>query len=377
MTTMTDVATAVGVSIQTISAVINDKPGISEATRARVRHAIAELDYHPNMLASGLRSRRTRTIGVLISSITNPYFPEIVRGVEDVAHREGYALFLCNTDEDSAKQLDYLRLLRRHNVAGLVAVSGTGAVDGRRIPEWLVAHEAPVVLMGGDRTHEKIVTTGVDDHRGGYLATAHLLDLGHQRIGVVTGPPNHGVSLRRMAGYEEALRGRDIPPDPKLVVPGGFDAASGQSGARRLMALDTPPTAIIAGNDLAAIGAMAVLKRLGRRIPEDVAVVGYDNIEMAALYDPPLTTVAQPLYDMGAFAMQAILDRIADPRLGGTHRIFETPLIVRRSTLATWRDDEQPQPGETPRKRTPGVHRRSDGGRGARINPETVASKSR
>jgi len=352
MTTMLDVARAVGVSIQTISAVINDKPGISDATRERVRHAVAELDYHPNLLASGLRSQRTRTIGVLISSITNPYFPEIVRGVEDIAHREGYSLFLCNTDEDPAKQLDYLRLLRRHKVAGLVAVSGMGAMDGRRILEWLVAHEAPVVLMGGDRTHDKITTIGVDDHRGGYLATAHLLDLGHRRIGLVTGPPNHGVSQRRMAGHEEALRDRGIGSDPLLVVPGGFDVVSGQFGARRLMTLNTPPTAIVAGNDLAAIGAMTVLKRLGRRVPEDVAVVGYDNIEMAALYDPPLTTVAQPLYDMGAYAMRTILERVRDPTMGGAHVTFDTPLIVRRSTLATWRDDEQPQPGETPRKRT-------------------------
>jgi len=333
MTTMADVAQATGVSIQTISAVIHDKPDISQATRERVRRAIEELDYHPNMLASSLRSQRTLTIGVLISSITNPYFPELVRGVEDLAHRHGYAVFLCNTDGNPDKQLSYLRLLRRNKVAGLFAATGLFTPDERRIIEYMAAHGVPVVVREARVDYEKIVSLDVDDYRGEFVATTHLLDLGHRRIGIITGPSDSHVTAARLSGYRDALRHHDVALDPTLIVPGGFDAASGRIGAEQLMRLSAPPTALVAANDLCAIGAISSVKRMGKRVPEDVAVVGYDNIEMAALYDPPLTTVAQPLYDIGACAMQTILDRLRDPTVGGTRISFDTRLIARQSTV--------------------------------------------
>lgn len=354
MTTMTDVARAIGVSIQTVSAVINDKPGISEATRGRVQRAISELDYHPNGLASSLRSQRSLTVGVLVPSITNPYWPGIVRGAEDVAHRNGYSILLCNTDGDPAKHLTYIRLLRRQRVAGLFSMSGDGGREEWKIVEQLVANGVPVALGGGDRPGERIVTFDVDDRRGGYTATAHLLERGHRRVGVISGPAGAAVTADRIAGYRDALRERSLAFDARLIVPGGFDVAGGQAGVNDLMRVPVPPTAIVAANDLCAIGAITALKRLGKKVPRDVAIVGFDDIEMAALYDPSLTTIAQPLYDMGAYAMQAILDRLHTPDLGGEHTVFDTQLVVRRSTvMSSGRHDEEPRPGATTRNRTP------------------------
>jgi LacI family transcriptional regulator len=349
VTTSADVARAAGVSVQTVSVVINGKSGISEATRERVLRAIQELDYHPNQLASSLRSRRTRTIGILVPSITNPYWPEMVRGAEDVAHRNDYAVFLCNTDGDPTKEQGYIRLLRRHRVAGFFTTIGGHASD----IEALVATGIPVARAGVTQVHEKIVALNVDDRRGEYDATAHLLSLGHRRIGIIV--PLSGPGAGRRAGYADALRERGIAVDPELMVPAEFDIPSGQTGAGRLLALPYPPTAIVAGNDLIAIGVITTLKRHGKRIPEDVAVVGFDNIPMASFYDPPITTIAQPLYEMGAFAMQAILERIGNPALPGTAVIFDTPLIVRRSTVATAVEEEEPQPGAAPGTRTPGA----------------------
>lgn len=336
MTTMADVARVVGVSIQTISAVINDKPGISPATRERVRQAIAQLDYHPNMLASGLRSRHSHSIGILVPTILNPYWPGIVRGAEDVAHRNGYAVFLCNTDGDGAKNDVYIQLLRRQRVGGILFTTGGSS----EIMEQLTTSGIAVAHVGPQHPHEQAVSVGIDERLAGYRATAHLLDLGHRRIGFIA--PADIAGQTRRVGYDDALRERSVAPDPALALYGEFDVPSGQEGARRLMVLPAPPTAIVAGNDLIAIGAITAIKRLGKRVPEDVAVIGFDNIEMAALYDPSLTTVAQPLYDMGAFAMQALLDRVRDPTLPGEQVIFDTPLIVRRSTVATGTDEEDP-----------------------------------
>jgi LacI family transcriptional regulator len=355
MATIVDVARAAGVSVQTVSAVINDKAGISEATRVRIRQIVKDLDFHPNQLASSLRSRRTHTIGILVPSITNPYWPEMVRGVEDLAHREGYVVFLCNTDGDSSKLHTYIRALRRQRVAGLFFTGG-GEMTPAEV-ESLAADGMHLVFNDHRSRHEKIVSVHVDDRLGGYDATAHLLALGHTRIGIIA--PQETAGKRRREGYLAALREQGIAADPDLMIPATFDMESGQQGARSLLALPALPTAIVAGNDMIAIGVISTLKKHGKRVPEDVAVIGFDNIPIAALYDPPLTTIAQPLYEMGACAMQAILDRVRDPALPGVAHTFATPLIVRRSTVATANDEEEPQPGAALGTRTPeaGVER--------------------
>ena len=330
---MIDVAKLANVSIQTVSAVINDKPGITEQTRVRVRDAIAELDYHPNFLASSLRAQRSFTVGVLIPSITNPFFPEFVRGIEDVAQKHGYSLFLCNSDDDQQKALNYLQLLRKHRIAGLIAAFQPRETEGHRVLQSLLDHRVPVVLMGSRRPDERIVTLTEDDEHGTFLATSHLLDLGHCRIGMITPPVGGEVEKNRVAGFLKAHASRSIQVASELLVPGGFDVSDGQRGVSVLMRLRKPPTAIVAANDLVAIGSLNALRHLNKRVPEDVAVVGYDNIRMAELFDPAITTIAQPLYEMGETAMRAILARISNRELSGEMVKFETRLLVRASSV--------------------------------------------
>jgi LacI family transcriptional regulator len=331
---MDDVARAAGVSKQTVSAVINNKSGISERTRARVRRIIARLDYQPNLLAGSLRAHRSFTVGVVIPSITNPFYPELVRGIEDEAQRRGYSVFLCNADENLEKEIQYLHLLRRHRIAGLIAATiklrsaWTDALNS------LAAQGVPVVFVpaANPRLNEKVVCILVDDEEGFVKGTSHLLDLGHRRIGMITPPPDSDPDSPRVSGFLKAhsLRGKKVSPE--LLVPGGWHVADGQHAAARLMQLSRPPTAIVAPNDMAAVGAIMKLKELGRRVPEDVAVVGYDNIAIAEWYDPALTTVDQPHYQMGQRAMLAILESLEKSHEPAKVIKFETTLIVRRSS---------------------------------------------
>jgi LacI family transcriptional regulator len=360
MATIVDVARVAGVSVQTVSAVINGQPGASKATRERIRHIIKELDYQPSSLARGLRSQSTRTIGILIPTLTNPYWTEMVRGAEDMAHRNGYAVFLGNTEGEPTRHSAYLQSLRRQRVVGIFFCDDVSCVE--EVDQLTASGVHVVVNMAGWQPRGKAVSLAIEDEVAGCTATTHLLDLGHRRIGFI-GPWNvagivvfgHNTGLPRRQGYERALRERGVEPDPDLAVMGQYDVADGQTGARRLMEAVSPPTAIVAANDLIAIGVLRALKRLGKQVPEDVAVVGFDNIPIAKLYDPPLTTVAQPLYEMGTCATQAILDRVQDPELPGGRFIFPTTLIVRRSTVAGVDDDaDEPRPREAADKHTLG-----------------------
>ncbi len=313
--TMDDVARAAQVSKQTVSAVINNKSGISEKTRIRVREIMARLDYQPNLLAGSLRGQSSFTVGVVIPSITNPFYPEFVRGIEDEAQRHGYSLFLCNSDGNPEKEVAYLQLLRRHRIAGLIAVTIKAHPGWAETLKKLAAQGVPVVIaLGTYRPSEKVVQITLDDVEGFVKATSHLLELGHERIGMIMPPPDSNGQSPRVTGFLQAhaLKGKEVSPE--LLVPGGWHVEEGQEGAARLMKLPVPPTAIVAPNDMAAIGVITKLKELDRRVPEDVAVVGYDNIAIAEWYDPALTTVDQPHYQMGQCAMQAMLKRLRQPR---------------------------------------------------------------
>jgi DNA-binding LacI/PurR family transcriptional regulator len=329
---MDDVARAARVSKQTVSAVINNKSGISEETRARVRQIVARLDYHPNLLAGSLRAQRSFTVGVVIPSITNPFYPELVRGIEDEAQPRGYSLFLCNCDEDPQKEINYIHVLRRHRIMGLIASTA------HEHPAWvealqnLAALGVPVVVLGSYRPIARVVQIMVDDEEGFVKATSHLLDLGHERIGIIMPPVGFKGEDPRVAGFLKAHAQRGKPVAPELLTPGGWHVEDGRNGAAHLMQLPVPPTAIVGANDMAAIGAITMLKELNRRVPKDVAVVGYDNIKIAEWYDPTLTTVDQPHYQMGQRAMQEMLKRIERPSEPAEVVRFETTLIIRRSS---------------------------------------------
>jgi LacI family transcriptional regulator len=329
--TMDHVARAAGVSKQTVSAVINNKSGISEKTR--IRKIIARLDYQPNLLASSLRAQRSFTIGVVIPSITNPFYPELVRGIEDEAQRHGYSLFLCNSDEDPEKEVNYLHLLRRHRIAGLIAGTINEHPAWRQALNNLAAQGiAIVLLLGTSRPSEKITLITTDDEEGFVKATSHLLDLGHDRIGMIMPPLHPNGEQPRVKGFLKAHSLRSKKVAPELLVRGGWHVTEGQEGAAQLMRLPAPPTAIVAPNDMAAIGAITKLKELKFKVPEDVAVVGFDNIGIAQWYDPPLTTVDQPRHQLGERAMQELLKRFENSSAPAEVVKFETSLIIRHSS---------------------------------------------
>jgi DNA-binding LacI/PurR family transcriptional regulator len=271
-------------------------------------------------------------VGVVIPTITNPFFPDFIRGIEDEAHRNGYSVFLCNSDEHQPKETQYLQLLRRHNVAGYIVAYDLRNLDVESILAQLSARQTPVVTFGSRQMHEKVTVLKTNDEGGSLRITSHLIDLGHRRIGLIQAPDGGSVCLNRTRGYLRALEHAGVPVNRDYIVPGGFSVADGQLGSGRLMSLPLPPTAIVAANDLVAIGAISAVKQLGKKVPDDVSVVGFDNIQMSGLVDPPLTTISQPTYEMGKRAMEAILERVDDPRSAGKIIYFDTQLIVRGST---------------------------------------------
>jgi DNA-binding LacI/PurR family transcriptional regulator len=329
---MDDVARAARVSKQTVSAVINNKSGISEKTRIRVRQVIARLDYHPNLLAGSLRVKRSFTVGVVIPSITNPFYPELVRRIEDEAQERGYSLFLCNSDEDPQKEINHIHVLRRHRIMGLIASTAHGHSAWCEALQNLAKQGVPVVVLGSYRPIENVVQIVVDDEEGFVQATSHLLDLGHDHVGMLMPPVGIDGQSPRVTGLLKAHTQRGKSVAPELLTPGGWHVEDGRNGAARLMNLPVPPTAIVAPNDMAAIGAITKLKELNRRVPEDVAVVGCDNIKIAEWYDPTLTTVDQPHYQMGRRAMQEMLNRLERTNEPAEMVKFATTLIIRRSS---------------------------------------------
>jgi DNA-binding LacI/PurR family transcriptional regulator len=317
--TMADVARRAGVSTQTVSAVINGKSGISSSTIDRVRQIIAELDYHPNALAGSLRNRRTALIGLMVGDISDPFFGEAARAVEEVARQRGYVVLLCNTDRDPAKEEAQLQVLRRHQVAGVIG----GSIEG-------VPSIKPRVPREMDR-------------RGGYVATAHLLDLGHRRVGfIVEGlPPSPRPAADRLAGYREALADWSLPMDESLIVAGGPGYAGGQRAARQLLEQGNIPTAIFAWTDYQAAGAMAALDQEGLHVPNDVAVIGYGGTQLSASCVPQLSTVAMPIFEINALAMARLADQIEGVKRAAEPPPLEHELVVRRSTVLGLRQERK------------------------------------
>jgi LacI family transcriptional regulator len=316
--TMRDVAQKVGVSKQTVSAVLNGKPGISAATIARVQQAIAELGYQPNLVASSLRNGHTNTIGLLLPNITNPYFAGQARGAEDVAYARGYGVMLCDTYEDTERYLMYIQMLAQQQISGVIGISASKARELGLPASWIFQE-----------------IESVDDKRGGYVATAHLLDLGHRRIGCITAPANSQPCVDRLHGYRSALKDWGVEVNDNLIFEGAFDYAGGLRAVERLLHLNPElPTAIFVHQDLAAIGAMAGLKRAGLRVPEDVAIIGYDGLEIASFYDPPLSTIIQPIYELGAHAMTQLLDKLEGIEVSEPANL-DCTLVVRASTVPT------------------------------------------
>ncbi len=284
---MRHVAERAGVSVTTVSHVINETRPVSEELRQRVLAAMDELGYQPNRLARSLRRGKTHTFGMIIPDNANPFFAEMARGVEDTSFGQGYSVILCNSDGDLDKELLYTNMLAEKRVDGILFVAA--GLSTERILD-LQARQMPLVLVDRDLPNAAVDSVLTDNAQGGWLATRHLIELGHRRIGCIIGPSDITPSAERITGYRRALHESDIPVDEALIVKGDFQYASGYRAASQLLAMDAPPTAIFACNDLMAVGAISAALKAGSQVPADLSVVGFDDVRLASFANPPLTT---------------------------------------------------------------------------------------
>jgi LacI family transcriptional regulator len=288
-----------------------------------------ELGYQPNRLARSLRSGKTQIIGTIVPDNADPFFAEVARGIEDTAFENGYSLILCNSDRNLGKEAFYTDVLVEKRVDGILFLAA--GVSTERILD-LQQQGMPVVVVDRELPAANVDSVVTDNAGGGWSATRHLIDLGHQRIGHIAGPSDLRLSDYRSTGYCKALEEAGIATDENIVVRGDFDFESGHRAAHQLLANDKQPTAIFACNDIMAIGAICAAVELDLRVPEDLSVVGYDDIPLASYSNPPLTTVAQPIYDMGVTAASMLLERLQDPSRPARRIVLDVELQIRRST---------------------------------------------
>jgi LacI family transcriptional regulator len=323
--TISQVAEHAGVSVGTVSNVVNRPERVSEATQERVREAIEALGWVPNGSAASLRAGKATLVGLIVPDIRNPFFTEVARGAEDMAAANGEAIVVCNTDWLLAAERRALDALARQRVRGVII---NPAGEDERYLEWLVDRGIALVLLDHRRSAGLVPAVIVDDVLGGRLAGEHLLELGHRRIGLVNGPTSIPQCEDRRRGLIDALTdaGRDAGSDFFELEVEAMDAPSGVGAVEKVLAAFSP-TAIFCTNDLLAIGVIRGLRQRGLRAPDDIAVIGYDDVELAAMTDPPLTTVNQPSYELGATAYE-LLRRGAEPE----QRLFSPHLVEREST---------------------------------------------
>jgi LacI family transcriptional regulator, galactose operon repressor len=339
--TMQQIADRAEVSIGTVSHVVNGTARVRATLRRRVLEAIRTLGFHPSALAQGLRLNRTKMLGMIIPDITNPFFPAVVRGAEDLAFRHSYRIVLCNTDNDPAKESLYIAELNSFRAAGLLIIPAAGS---DLISELSTGGPViqPVVCI--DRCPEGWTGDAVvvANEEGAYQGTKHLIRCGHRHLAVITGPALLAVATERLKGFKRALREARLPIAPEFIQEATFDTQSGAQAAKRLLRMLPRPTAIFACNDMMALGVLHAAHELGLRCPEDVSLVGFDNLDFCEYTSPALTSVYQPGYQLGAVAADLILERIRGLEDAPKHFALETELKIRNSVASVANFDKVP-----------------------------------
>lgn len=332
MATIKDVAGLAGVSISTVSHVVNGTRFVSEEATIKVRDAIATLDYIPSALARSLKTSKTKTVGMLTSSNANPFFAEVIQGVEATCYSLGYHLVLCNSgmSEQSGlkKQAAYLQTLSEKRVDGLLVMS---AYSSELFFQLLEQQPFPLVVLDCNTSLRNADIIMDDPDLGGYEATRYLIEQGHRAIGCISGPNLLSPSEERLNGYRRALYEFGISVNPQWIIEGALTAESGYQAACQLMTLSTRPSALFCGNDLMAMGAISALQSNGLTVPDDVSIVGYDDIELAAYTSPPLTSIAQPKRKLGVMAAKTLIQRIENPDTPPAIKTLKSTLVVRHS----------------------------------------------
>jgi len=340
--TIKDVAKDAGVSIATVSHVINSTRHVSEELTTRVRESLAKLDYHPDCVARSLRTQRTHSIGLIVSDISNPFFSVLVRGAEDAAAERGYSVIISNTDEDLEKERLYVNVFRQRRIDGLL-IAPTGKVDEDL--QFLTTSGIPFVFV--DRKIEGVRASAVlsDNIQGAYAAMQYLIEYGHRRIGIILGLEGVSTSEERYRGYQSALRDAGLTEEKDLVVRGDFRIAGGIRACYELLDLPDPPTAIFSLNNLTAIGVLCAIRERGLRFPDDISVISFDSPWwMDRVMSPSLTYVKQEPYTIGREAMQMLARSIES---GGSEEQEPIEEIVRIPTQLEIRESVRRSPSSS------------------------------
>lgn len=331
--TIKDIARAVGVSTATVSLALNNRPRVGKSTQEKIRRVAAELNYQPNFTARSLVTRKSQTLGLMITSILNPFYPELAKGIEDAALSFGYSIILCSTDSTQKKEREFTRMLRSKGVDGIIS-SCAEANDPTVKP--LLDEGFPFVLVNrrvlNRSVMERVNYIIIDNYSGGYMAMEHLVRLGHRRIALITGPPNVSNNIERIKGAQKAGREYGLALDPRLMAVCHSSKEMAYEAAKRFLALKDPPTAFFAINDYKALGVREAILECGLRIPEDVALVGFDDIAATALRGIEITTINQKKYEMGTMAVRVLVEQIEQKSSRRISQvILEPDLIIRQS----------------------------------------------
>lgn len=331
--TIKDIARIANVSHTTVSRALNNKSRIRNETKEKILAIARELNYQPNFIARSLVMKRTKTLGLVITTIVNPFYIELAQGIEATARGLGYNIILCSTHSDLSTEKQYIDMLRSKGVDGIIFTSAH--LDDPNISR-LAEGEFPIILVNRRTYHplvrEKVDYVGVDNVRGGFLAVEHLIKLGHKRIGVIGGASESSVGFERLEGAKKALGIYNLEVISHYFLEGDFLKASGYRGGMRFLKMAEPPTAIFAANDYMALGIYEAIVEEGVKVPEEIALIGFNDIEFAAMKGIELTTIGQKKYDMGALAVKTLVEKIERRKAGPPEEIILEPELIIRKT---------------------------------------------
>jgi LacI family transcriptional regulator len=313
----------------TSARILNGKRDVGDELRHRVLTAVAELGYRPNGAARSLRTRAAMVLGVIISDVTNSFFTAVVRGAEDKAQQAGYSVVLANADEDLRKEARYLEVAAAEQMAGVLL---SPASSRQNSIEVLLERGIPVVTIDRRLATAAVDSVTVNNHQAAREATQHLIGQGCRRVGIIAGPAQITTGATRLAGYRAALRAADRDNDQTLTAYGNFRTDGGYAAARKLLQLPQPPDGLLISNDLMTIGALQAIAEAGLSIPDDIAVVGFDNASWATAFRPPLTVVTQPTYEIGEVATDLLLRRVSGEQFPPRHVVLRAKLVERESS---------------------------------------------
>jgi LacI family transcriptional regulator, galactose operon repressor len=324
--TIADVAKLAGVSTASVSRALSGADGVSEQVRKKVSETADRIGYRPNELARSLRTTRTRTLGLVVSDVVNPFFGELALAIEEAAHASGFSVILCNTNEDTSRQDEYIELLRARRIDGLLL---TPALDESPALRAAAFEEIPMVFVDRALPAVQVPVVRADGRHATRDLVDHLVGLGHERIAIISGPRQTLTGRERLNAFRARMRRHGLSVPRELTRVGNFQMHSGQVAAAELLDLDEPPTAVFAADNLMALGALHEIRRRGLRIGRDLALAGFDDPPWFQLLDPPMTTVAQPIKKLGELAVETLLQRVAGAQ--ASSHVLECSLMVRNS----------------------------------------------